>query len=172
MILNIIWPVDTVKNATFINFQEFLIAVHVVSVFINLIIIVCGPKLVSVTAIKDLFCYSVFIWRLEYSNFGFLLIEQYTLCIQVVILDSLMYFNPECIFYGQSLVFQQESLAWWLLDYPFHMVWWFAQTLQPLIQWNKKECFLFHSFNGDHRIIQLKQYYICLYLKLNPFDRG
>lgn len=57
-------------NAIFINFQEYHIVVHVDIVFINLIIIVCGLKLVLDIVIRDHFIYFVFICVGVFFNFG------------------------------------------------------------------------------------------------------
>jgi hypothetical protein len=66
----IIYQPEIAKFVTIINFQEYRIAALAANVYINLTIIVCGPKLALDTKIKEPFIFFVFIWLLESFNIG------------------------------------------------------------------------------------------------------
>lgn len=113
-IKNICWQQDIVTSVIIINYPESHIVALVVSVFISLIIIVCGRKLVLVIVINDhLFCFAS-TWPLVLFNSGFLQSEHFLWWVTAVTPISLVFSNLECTFCGVSHVFLQESLDWWL----------------------------------------------------------
>lgn len=125
---NISWLQDIVISVIITNSPESLIAVLAVNAFINLIIIACGHKLVSVTVINDLSYSFVFTWLLESFNSGFLQSEHFQWWQTVVILIFSVSLNLACIFCGELHASLQVLLEWWLLVWQYLTDWWSAQT--------------------------------------------
>lgn len=129
-IQNICWQQGIVISVIIINCPESHIVALVVNVFISLIIIVCGRKLVLGIVINDhLYCF-VSTWPLVSFSSGFLQSEHFPWWLTAVTRISLVFLNLGCTFCGVSHAFLQESLEWWSLGWPFHMAWWYAQTIR------------------------------------------